>query len=113
MTPTEQDILETLLALERAVESMPHANPKPNLLPLFSRLDELTGTLPSSSDPLLLHYLHKKSYQKARLFLQGREAENQQGNCRHVDTQGRAWEPQQRVTGESSAKGDGETPPAR
>jgi hypothetical protein len=93
MTQTEQSILDALLELERAVESMPHANPKPNLLPMFARLDQLTGALPKDTDPLLLHYLHKKSYQKARLFLQGQDAENQQGNCRHVDTQGRPWEP--------------------
>jgi len=31
-----------------------------------------------------LHYLHKKSYEKARLWLEGREAENKAGNCGHV-----------------------------
>jgi len=44
----------------------------------------LTAQLPPQTDPQLLHYLHKKSYEKARLFLQGRDAENQFGNCRHV-----------------------------
>ena len=113
MTQTEQEILEALLELERAIESMPHANPKPNLLPMFSRLDELTTKLPASTDPLLLHYLHKKSYQKARLFLQGRDAENQQGSCRHVDTHGRAWEPGQRAEGVAPIENRGEPPPAR
>jgi hypothetical protein len=95
MTSTEQNILDTLLELERAVESMPHTTPKPNLLPIFSRLDELTRTLPSTADPLLLHYMHKKSYQKARLFLQGREGENVAGNCHgHVDAEGRKWSPE-------------------
>ena len=93
VTLIEENILAALLELERAVESMPRANPKPNLLPLFSRLDELTGARPKDADALLLHYLHKKSYQKARLFLQGHDAENQAGNCRHVDTQGRPWTP--------------------
>ena len=94
MTQTEQNVLDTLLELERAVEAMPRTTPKPNLLPLFSRLDELTRALPSTSDPLLLHYLHKKSYEKARLFLQGREAENARGNCHgHVDEHGRKWSP--------------------
>ena len=92
MTDMEQRVLEALLDLERAIEQMPHANPKPDLLPLFSRLDEFTRKLPLTTDPTLLHYLHKKSYQKARLFLQGREAENARGNCHgHVDEQGRAW----------------------
>jgi hypothetical protein len=81
MSETEDRILQALLELERAVASMPTANPKPNLLPLFSRLDELTRQLPREADPTLLHYLHKKSYEKARLFLQGREAENARGNC--------------------------------
>jgi hypothetical protein len=81
MTETEQTIHQTLLDLEKAVASMPTANPKPNLLPVFARLDELTRQLPQSTDPLLLHYLHKKSYQKARLWLEGRESENAAGNC--------------------------------
>ena len=59
------------------------AQPKPDLLPLFRRLDTLTAELPASTDPTLMHYLRKKSYEKARLFLQGRNAENQVGNCRH------------------------------
>lgn len=80
----EEHLLRTLLELEQAVEAMPTANPKPSLLPLFSRLDELTRQLPRHADPALLHYLHKKSYEKARLWLQSREAENQAGNCRHV-----------------------------
>jgi len=84
MTEPEQNILQALLELDRNVASMPAVNPKPNLLPLFSRIDELTRQLPPQTDPTLLHYLHKKSYEKARLFLQGRDAENQAGNCRHV-----------------------------
>ncbi len=77
-------LLETLVELDNAVKTMPTANPKPNLMPLFARIDELTEQLPRNADPTLLHYLHKKSYEKARLFLQDREAENQAGNCRHV-----------------------------
>jgi hypothetical protein len=81
MTEIENTLLQTLLELERAVALMPTANPKPNLLPLFARLDDLSRQLPRDTDPSLLHYLHKKSYEKARLFLQGREAENARGNC--------------------------------
>jgi hypothetical protein len=79
-----QNILAALVELDGAVKSMPTANPKPNLLPIFSRIDELTKQLPRDADPTLLHYLHKKSYEKARLWLQGRDVENQIGNCRHV-----------------------------
>ena len=77
-------ILTALVDLDRTVKTMAISHPKPNLLPLFARLDELTAQLPPDTDPTLLHYLHKKSYEKARLFLEGREAENQAGNCRHV-----------------------------
>jgi hypothetical protein len=81
MNETERQILQTLVELEAAVKAMPAANPKPNLLPLFARLDELTRQLPRNAPPDLLHYLHKKSYEKARLFLEGRDAENARGNC--------------------------------
>jgi hypothetical protein len=82
--PLEQNLLNALVELDAAVKAMPTANPKPSLLPLFARIDELTKLLPRDADPTLLHYLHKKSYEKARLFLQDRDAENQIGNCRDV-----------------------------
>ena len=81
MTAVENEILNTLTELETAAQQMRTANPKPDLQALFSRLDELTGKLPRGSDPNLLHYLHKKSYQKARLLLEGRDAENARGHC--------------------------------
>lgn len=81
MSETENAILKALIELDSAVKSMPSANPKPNLLPLFTRIDELTRELPRTASPDLLHYLHKKSYEKARLWLQGRDAENARGNC--------------------------------
>jgi len=83
MTATEKSIWQALVELDLQVKSMPTANPKPNLLPTFERLDALTRQLPPHSDPQLLHYLHKKSYEKARLFLEGRDAENAAGNCGH------------------------------
>lgn len=82
--PVENELLAALTQLAETVKAMPTANPKPDLMPLFNRLDELTNRLPRNTDPTLLHYMHKKSYEKARLFLQGRDAENQMGNCRHV-----------------------------
>lgn len=81
MTETEQAILKSLIELDQAVKAMPKANPKPDLLTIFSRLDELTRRLPKNTAPDLMHYLHKKSYEKARLWLEGRGAENARGNC--------------------------------
>jgi hypothetical protein len=70
MTDQEQTVLDTLLELEAAVNSMRTANPKPNLQDLFSRLDHLAAHLPKGTDPQLRHYLANKSYEKARVLLQ-------------------------------------------
>jgi len=85
MTTTENDILQALIDLDQAVKTIRTATPKPDLAQMFKRIDTLTAQLPKATDPSLLHYLHKKSYEKARLFLQGLDAENAQGNCGHVD----------------------------
>jgi hypothetical protein len=81
MTTIEKGILDALVELENTVRIMPTANPKPSLLPIFTKIDDLTRLLPKETDPRLLHYLAKKSYEKARLWLEGREAENQVGSC--------------------------------
>ena len=81
MTAIERSIWQELVELDRLVKSMPTANPKPNLLRQFARLDDLTRQLPPQTDSQLLHYLHKKSDEKARLHLEGRDAENAAGNC--------------------------------
>ena len=81
MTETEKHILKSLIELDGAVQSLRTANPKPELQPIMARLDRLTDELPKDSDPSLLHYLRKKSYEKARLFLEGRDGENARGAC--------------------------------
>ena len=85
MSGTEQNLLQALVELDTAVKAMASAQPKPDLRPLFGRIDELTRQLPGDADPNLRHYLHKKSYEKARLWLQGRDAENVTGSCGHVN----------------------------
>ena len=83
MNPSvEQQLLDALVELDNAVKALPSANPKPGLLPLFSRIDELAGQLPPSADPELRHFLQRKSYGKARLHLMGRGEENMRGRCR-------------------------------
>ena len=81
MSAQEQAILQALLELERTVNSLPTAQPKPSLLPLFARLDELALGLPADTAPQLLHYLRKKSYGKARLWLQDRHEQIAKGGC--------------------------------
>lgn len=77
MLTTEQAILNTLLELEEKAKLMATANPRPNLIPLFSHLDRLTAQLPPGTDPELLHFLQRKSYEKARLKLQGLTAKRE------------------------------------
>lgn len=81
VTAIERDILKALQDLDATVKTMATANPKPNLLPLFQRIETLADQLPRSTAPDLLHYMQKKSYEKARLWLEGRYAEIQKGGC--------------------------------
>lgn len=78
---TEQTILQTLVELDEAVKCMATADPKPNLLPLFARLDVLAQQLPPDADEELRHFLKRKSYEKALARLEGRVAER--GSCGH------------------------------
>jgi len=89
MNEPEQAILQTLAELQTAVESMRPANPRLGLQPLFARLDDLARQLPPDAAPELLHYLRNKSYEKARLWLEGREAENARGTCRESKVESR------------------------
>jgi hypothetical protein len=79
MKSTEQAILDTLLELEAKAKLMATANPRPNLIPLFTHLDRLVADLPPGTDPELRHFLERKSYEKARLKLQGLTAKR--GSC--------------------------------
>ena len=83
MTELELQLLKGLTDLENTVNGMATANPKPDLLPIFARIDTLATQLPPDADPSLLHYLRKRSYEKARLFLQERHSEISRGNCAH------------------------------
>jgi hypothetical protein len=69
MTPTEAEILAVLEQLQTTVAQMATVSPKPDLRPMFARLDQLTRTLPKGTDPQLLHFLHRGSYEKATEWL--------------------------------------------
>ena len=81
MTDIEQQILDTLNALQTAAKAAGAPGTKPDLQSLFARLDELAGRLSRDADRNLLHYLQRKSYENARLLLLGRGAENARGAC--------------------------------
>ncbi len=72
MTQTERKILNTLLELEQSARLMASSQSQPALRLLLARLDKLASDLPADTPPELLHYLERKSYQKALAFLQKR-----------------------------------------
>lgn len=75
MEALEQALLGKLLELETAAKTLATAKPQPDLMRLFGEIENLAGRLPKSSNPSLFHYLQRKSYQKARLLLQGENPE--------------------------------------
>jgi hypothetical protein len=79
MHQIEKAILQTLRELDERVKTLATASPKPDLRPLFQRLDELTQDLPPDADGELRHFLSRKSYAKARAHLEGRAPER--GAC--------------------------------
>jgi hypothetical protein len=79
----EHDLLEALRELENTARALSRGGSKPDLAIRFDRIEALAARLPPSADADLVHYLRRKSYQKARLHLEGRAAENPRGSCRH------------------------------
>jgi len=71
-----QTLDEYLAAVPRQKEPNP-----PDLMALFARLDAHEAEIDAGYPAQLRHYLHQKSYRKAHLFLQDRDAENLRGNC--------------------------------
>ena len=75
MTETESAIFEQLRNLDAT------AARRGDVLSILTELTRLTRSLPPDADPDLLHYLNRRSYEKARLFLEGIDPET--GTCRH------------------------------
>jgi hypothetical protein len=83
VTATEEKLARLAATLDEYLAAVPRqreANP-PDLLAIFDRLDALEREMGPEVHPQLRHYLHQKSYRKAHLFLQERDAENVRGNC--------------------------------
>lgn len=79
MSDLEPRLLAALNELETTARTTPTSGSKPNLLPIFARIDALAAQLPPDADPELRHFLQRKSYEKARQRLQGAQA--QRGAC--------------------------------
>jgi hypothetical protein len=85
VTSAQQE--QTLERLARTLDDYLEAVPRqkepnpPDLMAIFARLDALEAEVDSTFPAQLRHYLHQKSYRKAHLYLQDRDAENLRGNC--------------------------------
>ena len=75
MTEVDRALLTTLQELDNAAASTKVPGEKPKIASILRRLDALTGQLPKNAHPDLLHYRHRKSYQKALSFLKDRSAD--------------------------------------
>jgi hypothetical protein len=81
MTQLEQELHQTLLDLDGAVKRMAVTKSPVDLMPLFARIDELGAKLPVGTDPQLVHFIQRKSFEKATLWLEGRKAQITRGIC--------------------------------
>jgi hypothetical protein len=82
ITEAERAVLDSLRQLDSTVKAMAGPAPGPDLGSLFALVDRLAEALPPETSPDLLHFLRKKSYEKARLWLEGRADEIGRGACR-------------------------------
>jgi hypothetical protein len=69
MPDIENQLLAALVELEQAARQ-----PEASLLPRFAKIDELAAQLGPDADPVLRHFLARKSYEKARQHLAGQTA---------------------------------------
>lgn len=81
MTQLEQELHQALLELDGAVKRMAATKSPVDLMPHFTRIDQLGAKLPAGTDPQLVHFIQRKSFEKATLWLAGRKAEITRGIC--------------------------------
>ncbi len=87
MRDVESELLQALRDLEQAASAArsrpPGAPGGSGVLPILERLDLLAQELPPTSSPDLRHFLQRKSYEKARLLLEGSANAKREGRCGH------------------------------
>lgn len=82
MNAVEAELLEALRNLEGVVGTGA-PGPRPGLAAALAQVESAGRRLPPGTAPDLLHYVQKRSYEKARLWLEGEDPEK--GACpRHV-----------------------------
>jgi len=81
MPSMDAALVAALTALEQAARARAAGDLSADVRPPLAELDRLTNALPADADPELAHYLRRRSYEKARLFLEGRVGGIEKGGC--------------------------------
>lgn len=74
MTSVETQILEAIVEMDRRIQAMKQGGGKPELLPLWRKLDALCAELPRDTHLKLIHFLENKSYERAREWIEENRA---------------------------------------
>ena len=82
MTEIELSLLAALKELDASARSAGQGGARPDFQELFARIDSLGAQLPPETARDLGHYLRKRSYEKALLWLEQRQSEISRGGCR-------------------------------
>ena len=77
----EQQLLDSLETLKNAVEQLASQKAKLDLIGLFAKSTTTRRRFHRALTPRYRTHFQRKSYEKARPFLLGRDAENASGNC--------------------------------
>jgi hypothetical protein len=81
VTDKERDFLDALAALEEGLKAPGNGGAHADVRGLLRKLEDAALTLLPEADRELKHYLERKSHEKARLYLLGRDHENEKGPC--------------------------------
>ncbi len=79
MTDVERALLDALRDLDHEVADAAVTKRRPEVVSRILRLRELTSVLSPEADPMLMHCLQRQSWEKARMILDGRQAEVRHG----------------------------------
>ncbi len=78
MTSTEAELRE---ALDRFLQATRERRPVEYVGPALDRVLTLGAKIPDNADPMLRHYMERRSYQKAFDFLSSGVAEAERPQC--------------------------------
>ncbi len=70
MTPAEKALRDAIVELEETAAMARSGRKTPGVLPVLEKVERLAAELPPDTPAELRHFLERKSYAKARAFLE-------------------------------------------